>query len=152
MTAPAITAAMLGWLRHVDTHRPLWAHTVPAERRTYQALVRRGLVTTTDDGRVMITRAGQDTLDATTALPVGYTTGGRAYYVQDVTRCDNPHTEVLPGAKVGRPAIGPLRSVRVPTDLWDAATAAAAANGTTVSDVIRAALADYTTTTKGSTR
>jgi negative regulator of replication initiation len=35
------------------------------------------------------------------------------------------------------------RAVRVPDDLWDAALAATAANGETVSDVIRRALAQY---------
>lgn len=37
----------------------------------------------------------------------------------------------------------PNRVVRVPDDLWEAAQTAAAANGETVSIVIRAALADY---------
>lgn len=37
----------------------------------------------------------------------------------------------------------PLRSVRVPDDLWHAAQSAAAENGEALSDVIRAALDQY---------
>jgi hypothetical protein len=44
-------------------------------------------------------------------------------------------TAVSPGTRA--------RSVRVPDDLWDAALAATAANGETVSDVVRRALAVY---------
>jgi hypothetical protein len=50
-------------------------------------------------------------------------------------------------APVGRPAVGPLRSVRVSEDVWTAATTTAAARGESVSEVIRRALADYATTT-----
>jgi hypothetical protein len=45
----------------------------------------------------------------------------------------------------GRPATGvtPRRNLRVPDDVWDAAKAKAAAEGTTVSAVIVAALREY---------
>jgi hypothetical protein len=37
----------------------------------------------------------------------------------------------------------PLRSVRVPNDLWQAATVVANRNGETISDVVRRALWEY---------
>jgi metal-responsive CopG/Arc/MetJ family transcriptional regulator len=37
----------------------------------------------------------------------------------------------------------PLRSVRVPEDLWQAATVVANRNGETISDVVREALREY---------
>jgi predicted HicB family RNase H-like nuclease len=45
----------------------------------------------------------------------------------------------------GRPKTGttPLRNVRIADDLWDAAKAAAAHRGETVTDVIERALRDY---------
>ena len=40
----------------------------------------------------------------------------------------------------------PLRSVRIPDDLWQLALEVAEKNGETVSDVIRRALVEYVTT------
>ncbi len=51
------------------------------------------------------------------------------------------------GRMVGRPATGktPLRNIRVPDDLWDAAKQKAQAEGTTLTEVIKRALTRYVT-------
>lgn len=51
--------------------------------------------------------------------------------------------EALAPRRPGRPAVGPLRSVRVSDEVWQAATETAAARGESVSEVIRRALELY---------
>jgi hypothetical protein len=46
-------------------------------------------------------------------------------------------------ARDGDQVTTPLRSVRVPEDLWQAATIVANRNGETISDVVREALREY---------
>lgn len=44
------------------------------------------------------------------------------------------------------PKPGPIRSVRVPDDLWNAAKARAASEGTTISELIRHWIRNYVNT------
>lgn len=44
---------------------------------------------------------------------------------------------------------GPIRSIRVPDDLWNAAKARAANEGTTISELIRHWIRNYVNGTKG---
>lgn len=52
-------------------------------------------------------------------------------------------TMTKPDTRKGDRSATKVRAVRVSDDVWDAALAKAAANGETVSDVVRAALVEY---------
>jgi hypothetical protein len=66
----------------------------------------------------------------------------RPVVVTDAPTCKRC-LKLAPAPAPVQPAARPLRSVKVDDATWTAAQAAAAANGETVSDVIRRALADY---------